>query len=91
MKRSAIFFYGKESNSLAMANTCLQLRKFDFLESIILCIKTNNTDLISALKSIDDRINIRSIRESEIYDRLSFNYKENIFIRKCFYNLHCIG
>lgn len=81
MPRSAIFLFGNESNAFAMANTCLQLRKFDFLESIILCIKTNNTDLISALKSIDDRINIRSIRESEIYDRLSFNYKENIFIK----------
>ena len=72
MSGSAIFLFGNESNIFAMANTCLQLRKFNFIRNVILCIKTNNLDLMSAIKSIDTRIIIRNIRESEIYDKLNF-------------------
>ncbi len=81
MSGSAIFLFGNESNIFAMANTCLQLRKFNFIRNVILCIKTNNLDLMSAIKSIDTRIIIRNIRESEIYDKLNFNYQNNIFIK----------
>lgn len=81
MKKCAMLLFCDNNLIPALGNTLIQLKKFNFIDNIIIEHTIDDENIIEVLKQIDQRCIFTHVDDKMVYEKITFDIKNNIYMK----------
>lgn len=81
MKKNAVLLFCDQNLIHALGNTLIQLKKFKFIDKIIVEHTIDDENIINVLMQIDDRCIFIHVNDSIVNEKIKFDIENNIYMK----------